>query len=95
MTTTEKIFNEVSRVTGIAVTKMKSPSREWPIVEARMLFILYMARDGASDEKIALALCRARPTVTRSRHNAAQYLTASKSFREKFNKIFQTDYSTD
>ena len=66
---------------------MLSRSRLWPIVEARMLFILFQSRRGITDEKIAWALGRKRPSIVKSRHAAVNYIGYSRTFKEKFSKL--------
>lgn len=87
MSSTEIAFDAVARITGISKSKMLSCSRLWPIVEARMLFVLILANLGQNDQKTAWALRRTRTTVLKARHSAENYISVSKSFKDKFNKI--------
>lgn len=87
MTNPEPIFAAVTKVTGVSKAKMLSKSRKWPVVEARMLFTLLASKLGQKDHQIAWLLKRARPTILHARHHAQDYITLSKSFCNKFNKI--------
>lgn len=87
MSDSEIVLNAVSRVTGVSKTKMLSRSRLWPIVEARMLFVLFFAHLGLDDQKTAYMLNRDRTTILNARHRAEDYIGISKTFLEKFNKI--------
>lgn len=87
MTKTDILFNAVSKVTGISKTKMRSRSRLWPVAEARMLFVLFFASLGQSDERTGWSLNRHRTTILNSRHNAEEYITVSKVFKDKFDKV--------
>lgn len=89
MSDSEIVFNAVSNVTGVSKTKMLSRSRLWPIVEARMLFILLCSRLGQDDLTMAWTLKRVRTTILSARHKAEDYISISKSFSDKFNKISQ------
>lgn len=80
-------MDAVNRVTGISRTKMLSRSRLWPIVEARMLFVLQLSRLGHDDQQTALALERDRTTILNARHKAEDYISISRAFNDKFNKI--------
>lgn len=62
-------------------------SRQWPAVEARMLLVLLLSYDGASDESTSWVLNRKRGTILKSRHNAIDTLEISKVFRNKFTRI--------
>ncbi len=77
----------VCRVTGISKTKLLSRSRRWHIIEARMLFVLFLSRLGKDDQRLACLLGRDRTTVLKARHNAEDYILISKSFNDKFSKI--------
>ena len=83
----EHAFNAVYTVTGICRTKVRSRSRTWPIQEARMLFVLFLARRGHDDQKIAMALDRNRTTILKARHTAEDYIKVSSSFFDKFQKV--------
>lgn len=76
----------VSKVTGVAKSKILSRTRVWPAVEARQLIILLLCRDGATDEAISWMLNRGRCAVLKSRHAATDSLRLSKLFRAKFDK---------
>lgn len=83
----EIVYDAIYRVTGISRTKMRSRSHLWPIVEARMLFVLFFARFGHADQSTAEELGRDRTTILNARHKAEGYISISKSFKDKFNKI--------
>lgn len=87
MQDSEIVLNAVYRVTGVSKTKILSRSRLWPIVEARMLFVLIFARLGQDDQQTAWMLDRDRTTILNARHKAEDYIEISKSFSDKFNKI--------
>jgi len=78
----------VSHVTGISKYRILSPSREWPLVEARQLVTLVLSTDGYNDESIGYALKRGRCAILKSRHNAKGYMAVSALFREKFDKAY-------
>lgn len=77
----------VSRATGVAKSKILSPSREYKAVESRMFIVLLLSQEGATDETISWVLNRKRVTILKSRHNALNSLEYSKVFREKYNRI--------
>lgn len=83
----ENAFNAVYKVTGICQTKVRSRSRVWPVQEARLLFVLFLSRNGYDDQKIAWALERNRTTILHTRHTAENYIKVSGSFHDKFRKI--------
>lgn len=83
----EIVYDAIYRVTRISKTKMHSRSRLWPIVEARMLFVLFFARSGHDDQSTAWELGRDRTTILNTRHKAEDYINISKTFNDKFNKI--------
>lgn len=87
MQDSEIVFDTVYRVTGVSKNKILSRSRLWPIVEARMLFVLFFARRGQDDQHTAWVLSRDRTTILNARHKAEEYISISKSFLDKFNKI--------
>lgn len=87
MTDTETVFNAVAKATGISRAKMLSKSRLWPIVEARMLFILFLSRQGNTDELISWKLGRNRTTILKARHNAENYIGISRTFAGKFKRL--------
>lgn len=87
MTDSEIVMDIVSKVTGISKKKMLSKLRQWPVVEARMLYMLFCSRKGYTDQQIAWALSRNRTTVLKSRVKAEDYLKVSRVFAEKYNKI--------
>lgn len=87
MQDTEIVLNAIYRVTGISKTKMCSRSRLWPIVEARMLCVLFFSLLGMDDQQTAWLLERDRTTILSARHKAEEYIRISKSFLDKFNKI--------
>lgn len=86
MTNNEIAIAVVSKVTGVAKSVILSPSRKWPAVEARMLIVLLLYHDGATDEVISWVLNRKRATILKSRHNAIDTLGISTVFRDKFNR---------
>lgn len=90
MPDSEIVFAAVYNVTGVSKTKMLSRSRLWPAVEARMLFVLFCARLGQDDQTTAWSLQRDRTTILSARHKAEDYISISKSFSDKFNKL--TEY---
>lgn len=81
------VFDAIYSVTGVSKTKMLSRSRLWPIVEARMLFVLFLARLGQDDQHTAWMLDRDRTIILNARHKAEDYIGISKSFNAKFGKI--------
>ncbi len=81
-------FEAVAYASGICKRKMLSRSRLWPIVEARMLFIMLACRNGATDQSMAWLLNRSRTTVLKARRNAESYIKISKTFNEKYLKAF-------
>ncbi len=83
----EIVYDAIYRVTGISKTKMRSRSRLWPIVEARMLFVLFFDRRGHDDQSTAWELGRDRTTILNTRHKAEEYIGISMAFKDKFNKI--------
>lgn len=87
MQDSEIVLNAIYRVTGISKSKLISRSRLWRIVEARMLYVLFFARQGQDDQSTAWQLCRDRTTILNARHKAEAYISISKSFNEKFNRI--------
>lgn len=76
----------VSKVTGVATSTILSPSREYRAIEARMLIVMLLSRDGATDESISWVLHRKRGAILKSRHNAVATLEYSKVFRDKYSK---------
>ena len=86
MTDKEIAINMVSKVTGVAKSKILSSTRVWPAVEARQMIVLILAKDGYTDESIGLALNRKRCVILKSRTNALHSTLLSVVFREKFNK---------
>lgn len=87
MTDSEKVLKAVCKVTGICKTKLLSRSRLWPIVEARLLLILFLSRTGYNDQRIAWIINRDRTTVLKGRHTAEDYIIVSSSFEQKFQKV--------
>lgn len=85
----ELAISVVSTVTGISKSIILSPSRTWPAVEARMLIVLLLSHDGATDESTSCVLDRSRVSILKSRHNAIDMMDISKVFRDKFNRIKQ------
>lgn len=83
----EHVFDAVCKTSGISKEKMLSRSRLWPVVEARMLFVLCASRHGHGDDRIAWALRRDRTTIVKARHNAEDYLSISNIFAEKYDKV--------
>lgn len=85
--TSDTVFDAVTKVTGISHTRLLSDSRLWPVVEARMLSVLVLNRLGLVDTKIAWMLNRGRSSICKSRHVAEEFLSVSKTFQDKFNKV--------
>lgn len=83
------ILTAVTRATGVSASQIKGPSRKWRIHEARMLFVLSLARLGVCDSRIALAINRTRPTALKTRHYAEDYIGISAGFSEKFSKAWE------
>ena len=82
-------FDAVREITGIFKSKILSRSRVWSLVEARMLFVLLLSRQGVCDQKIAWILDRTRPTILAIRHNAENYIKQSRVFADKYALIKQ------
>lgn len=80
-------FQAVAKVTGVTRRKIISRTRLWKIHEARMLFVLFISRQGRNDCKIALVLDRARPTISKTRQAAENYMSVSRIFSDKLTKI--------
>lgn len=80
----EYVLNAIHSVTGISAAKILSPSRKWPVVEARMLFVLFTSRRGMRDEKIGFIINRHRTTVHFIRHRGEDYIDISKAFSDKY-----------
>lgn len=76
----------VSKVSGVSKSKILSPSRLWPCVEARMLIVLLLFHDGSTDEHTSWVLNRKRGAILKARHNALDTIEISKTFRDKFNR---------
>lgn len=87
MSESEIILNAVCHVTGIPKSAMIARSRKWPVVEARLLLILFYSRLGLDDFQTACELKRDRTTILKARHTAEGYISNSKSFQNKFNRI--------
>lgn len=87
MTNSEIAISVVSKVTGVAKSKILSAGRQWPAVEARMLIVLVLSYDGASDEATSWVLNRKRGAILKARHNALNTMEISKVFRDKFNRV--------
>lgn len=87
MTNNEIAISVVSKVTGVAKSTILSSSRVWPAVEARMLIVLVLSYDGATDEATSWVLNRKRGAILKARHSALNALELSKVFREKFNRV--------
>lgn len=83
----EIVYDAIYRATGISKAKMLSRSRIWPIVEARMLFVLFFSRLGHDDQSLSFELGRERTTILNARRKAEDYITISITFADKFNKI--------
>lgn len=83
----EITFNAVHKVTGISKTKICSRSRVWPVHEARMLFVLWLSRQGHDDQRLAWTLDRNRSTICKTRSYAEDYIKISSSFHDKYKKI--------
>lgn len=86
MNNSEIAIAVVSKVTGVSKSTILSPCRQWPAVEARMLIVLLLSHDGATDESTSWVLNRKRGAILKSRHNAVSCLEYSKVFRDKFSK---------
>lgn len=52
-----------------------------------MLFVLFLARRGHDDQKIAMALERNRTSILKARHTAEDYIKVCSSFFDKFQKV--------
>jgi len=89
MTNNEIAIAAVSRVTGVAKSTILSATREYRAVEARMLIVLLLYRDGATDESISWVLNRKRVAILKARHNALSAKNYSKLFRAKFDKALE------
>lgn len=76
-----------AKVTKTSPAKIKSESRIWPVVEARMLTVLALHDLGLSDYKIACLINRGRSSVCKSRKTARLLLNLSKTFQAKYQKI--------
>lgn len=87
MSESEIILNAVCHVTGISKSAMVGSSRTWPVVEARLLLILFYSHCGWNDFQTACELKRDRTTILKARHTAEGYISNSKSFQDKFNRI--------
>ncbi|WP_300505339.1 hypothetical protein [uncultured Duncaniella sp.] len=87
MTNNEIAITVVSKVTGVAKSTILSSTREYRAVESRMLIVLLLSRDGASDGTISWVLNRKRVTILKARHNALSSLEYSKAFRDKYHRI--------
>ncbi len=85
----ENIMKAVTKVTGICKRKIMSRSRMWPIVEARMIYVLCASRTIA-DVYIAASLGRNRTTVVKTRKNALSYMSVCKTFRDKYAKALES-----
>lgn len=83
----DNVFDAVTKVTGISHSRLISESRQWPVVEARMLSVIFLNRLDLADTKIAWLLNRSRPTVCKSRNTAEDLLQVSKTFKDKFRKV--------
>lgn len=86
MTNNELAIAIVSKVTGVAISTILSPSRVYRAVESRMLIVLLLSRDGIPDGPISLLLNRTRVAILKSRQSALFALEYSKIFRDKFSK---------
>lgn len=87
MSESEIILNAVCHVTEISKSAIVGGSRTWPVVEARLLLILFYSRRGWNDFQTACELKRDRTTILKARHTAEGYISNSKSFQDKFNRI--------
>ncbi|MEE0978645.1 MAG: hypothetical protein UH625_04470 [Muribaculaceae bacterium] len=87
MTDYEIAISVVSTVTGVSKNTILSPGRHWPAVEARMLIVLLLSNDGATDETISWVLNRKRGAILKSRHNAFDSMDISKTFRDKYQRV--------
>lgn len=83
----EKTFAAVAQITGITKEQLLPPGRRWPLVEARMLFVLSRRLQGATFETIARELHRSHPAIVHAHHTALDYLPKSKTFQRKHNQI--------
>lgn len=86
MSNNEIAISVVSKLTGVSKKTILSPSRQWPAVEARMLIVLLLSYDGATDESTSWVLNRKRCAILKARHNALATKDISKVFRDKFNR---------
>lgn len=87
MKDSEIVLDAIVRCTGISKDNILSRSRVWPIVEARMLFILFLSRIGQDDQRTAEQLNRDRTTILKIRHQAEDYISVSKTFCDKYNNL--------
>lgn len=87
MSDNELAISVVSKVTGVPKSTILSPCRQWPAVEARMLIVLLLSHDGATDDSTSWVLHRKRGAILKSRHNALNTMDISKVFRDKFNRV--------
>ena len=83
----DKLLEAVSHVTQLPESEIVSPSRMWPLVQARMLFVLYASRNGCRDSFSTSPLHRARPTIFAIRRSARNYIAMSVSFQERYNQV--------
>lgn len=83
----DAVYDAVAKVTGISHARILSDSRQWPVVEARMISILALQSLGLDDFKIASLINRGRSSACKSRHAASRLIEYSKTFRDKFNKV--------
>lgn len=86
MSNHEIAISVVSKLTGVSKKTILSPSRQWPAVEARMLIVLLLMYDGATDESTSWVLNRKRGAILKARHNALATKDISRVFRDKLNQ---------
>lgn len=86
MDNSEIAITVVSKVTGVSTKTILSSSRKFNAVESRMLVVLLLKSDGASDEAIGWTLKRNRVTILHSRRVAEDLCTYSKTFLDKYQK---------
>lgn len=85
--TADTVLNAVTRVTGVSGKRIRSESRLWPVLEARMITVLVLSSLGLADIKIAWIIKRGRSTVCKSRHSAQNLLEYSRTFRDRLRKV--------
>lgn len=84
------VLDAVCAESGLTRRQLRSASRLYRIVAARMLVMLLLYREGYHDSRIAFLLDRARCTVTLQRHRAMGYLATDKLFLKRYESLKQT-----